>query len=100
MKIPDKVKIGGFEYAVRRNVNRLQTGNKGDIGGEIDYNAFTIELSSAVYGTQREPKEFLHELIHGILEYFGYKEHDENLVDNIAVGLFAVIKDNPKIFKE
>lgn len=43
---------------------------------------------------------FLHELIHAILNMGGYRNHDEQLVDSIAHGLYAVIVDNKNIFNK
>ena len=34
-----------------------------------------------------------------ILDNAGYKQHDETLVDALAGGLYAFIKDNPEVFK-
>ena len=42
--------------------------------------------------------DFLHEMIHGMLDFLGYKEHDEKRVDELANVLHMVILDNPEIF--
>ena len=43
--------------------------------------------------------DFIHELIHGILDHLGYKDHDERVVDSIAQALYMVIQDNPEMFR-
>ncbi len=42
--------------------------------------------------------DFLHEMIHGMLDHLGYTEHDEKKVDELANVLHMVILDNPAVF--
>jgi hypothetical protein len=94
--IPKKVKIGGIDYEVKRNVDRLEGGS--DTCGEVSYYDSTIELSSGIYKTQREEQTFLHELLHAMFWNLGYKETDEKLIDGLANIWYALIKDNKGIF--
>ena len=41
----------------------------------------------------------IHEMIHGMLDFLGYCEHDEKKVDELANVLHMVILDNPEIFE-
>lgn len=50
-------------------------------------------------GTHRAQRDFLHEVVHGIYDNLGYKEHDEKQVDEMAGALYALITDNPEMFK-
>lgn len=43
--------------------------------------------------------DFLHEVVHGILDHLGYKDHNEKKVDEMAQSLYMVIQDNPQIFE-
>jgi predicted metal-dependent peptidase len=42
--------------------------------------------------------DFLHEIVHAVLEFMGYREHDEKKVDELAQALYMVIQDNPEMF--
>lgn len=96
MNIPNKVKIGGIIYAIDYT-DRFQGGC--DREAEIDYWNSTIEIKSGL-GKQRTERNFFHEIVHAILDNTGFKDHDERVIDAIAGGLYALIKDNPEIFKE
>lgn len=94
MNIPDKIKIGGKVY-------RVEITNKMDLGisnvsAEILYNELLIRVSPQAKGKMEA--DFLHEIIHGILDHLGYKEHDEKCVDEMAQSLYMVIQDNPDLF--
>lgn len=94
MKIPEKIKIGGKTYAVEIT-NNLSLGSA-NYSGEIDY----INLKIRICPSEKEKMEndFIHEMIHGIYSFFGYCEHDEKKVDELANALYMVIKDNPEMF--
>jgi hypothetical protein len=97
MNIPDKVKIGGFDYSVVRR----QRVNKGDIDvvGEIFYDQCEIAIRS---GIEEAPDYadmvFLHECVHGIMYAVGLEQSDEIFVERFSKGLQMFIKDNPKMF--
>ena len=78
MTIPEKLKIGAKVYGVEIT-NKLDLGNV-NYSGEISYT------------------DFLHEMIHGMLDHLGYTEHDEKKVDELANVLHMVILDNPAVF--
>lgn len=94
MKIPEKVKIGGKVY-------RVEITDKMDLGisnvsAEILYNKLLIRVSPQAQSKMEA--DFLHEVIHAILDHQGYKEHDEKRVDEMAQSLYMVIQDNPEMF--
>lgn len=94
MKIPEKVKIGGKVY-------RVEITDKMDLGisnvsAEILYNDLLIRVSPQAQSKMEA--DFLHEVIHAILDHQGYKEHDEKRVDEMAQSLYMVIQDNPEMF--
>lgn len=99
MNIPDKVKIGGFNY----NVIKKTRVNKGDVevDGEIFYDQCEIVLRDNMEQAQ-DYKEMvlLHECLHGIFFSMGLKQDDEGLISSLGKGLHVFIKDNPNIFKE
>lgn len=42
--------------------------------------------------------DLLHEMLHGVFEFLGYKNHDEKRIDELANALHMVILDNPELF--
>jgi len=97
MKIPEKVKIGGTNYAVKYE-DRLNTGSNMAYG-HIDYERALIRIEPNIQGEQGKFKTLLHEIIHGITHHFDLKlDEDEDTIDRLATGLHMVIVDNPDIF--
>ena len=43
--------------------------------------------------------DFVHEMVHGILDHLGYSDHDEKKVDEMAKALYMVFEDNPNMFE-
>lgn len=94
MQIPKKVKIGALEYKVIVT-NDISLGC--EYAGEILYREQIIHIRPME--KQRMEATFLHEVLHGVYENLGYKDHDEKPVDELAHALHALISDNPKVFK-
>ena len=94
MNIPNKLKIGGKVYTVEIT-NKLDLGNV-NVSAEILYNDLVIRVSPQAQGKMEA--DFMHEIVHGILDHLGYREHDEKRVDELAQALYMVIVDNPDVF--
>lgn len=94
MNIPQQLKVGGKVYRVEIT-DKLALG-KVNVTAEIDY----TELVIRVHPNARDKMEadFLHEVVHAILDHLGYKNHNEKKVDEMANALYMVIRDNPKVF--
>lgn len=95
MTIPKTIKIGGKIYTVEIT-DKLDLGNV-NVSAEILYNDLIIRVSPQARGKMEA--DFIHELVHGILDHLGYKEHDEKRVDELAQSLYMVIQDNPDVFE-
>lgn len=99
MKIPDKVRIGGINYAVEYE-NRLMNDDGQGLSGQISYRHATIKLDTNVQDEQGKKQTLLHEIMHGIAEHFDLPVRtDEDTIDKLAKGLYMVIVDNPNMFK-
>ena len=96
MKIPKKLKIGGVTYTVEQTKN-LTLGNA-NYSGEIDYIECVIRICPG--NPQKMKADFVHEMVHGILDHLGYSDHDEKKVDEMAKALYMVFEDNPKMFEK
>ena len=94
MKIPKKIKIGGKTYKVEIT-SKMDLGIV-NVSAEILYQDLIIRVSKQA--EQKMQADFLHEVVHGILDHLGYKEHDEKKVDELAQSLYMVIQDNPQLF--
>lgn len=94
MNIPKTVKVGGKVYSVEIT-DKMDLGSA-NVSAEILYNDLVIRVSPQAQGKMEA--DFIHELVHAILDHLGYKEHDEKRVDEMAQALYMVIVDNPDIF--
>ena len=93
MKIPERVKIGGFVYTVEQT-EHIGCGH--DYCGEILYGDLKINLRPC--SQSRMEQTLLHEIVHGIYDHLGYSEHEERKIDMLAGALHALIIDNPEMF--
>lgn len=95
MTIPKSVKVGGKTYKVEIT-DRLDIG-AANCAGEILYDKLTIRIlpnpEQEMHGV------LLHEIVHAMLQNHGYRDHDEQKVDELANALHALIVDNPGIFE-
>lgn len=97
MKIPDKIKIGGKIYTVEET-NDLRLGSL-NCSAECDYQDLKIRLVPYTCENKKQ-SDFIHEVVHAIADHLGYKDQDEQAVEAFAQALYAVIIDNPEMFKE
>lgn len=102
MEIPEKVKIGLYEYRVEETDEVLLVDHK-ECKGRIEYDNLTIKIKKELQD-QLKLQTLWHEIIHGIIKEFGINldsEHwtEESKVDWIATGVLSVLKDNPELIK-
>lgn len=95
MTIPGKVKIGGKKYRIKITDN-LELGSA-YCSAEINYLDCEIRIRPA--SEDKMKSDFLHEVIHGVYDFLGYKNHNEKKIDELANALYMVIQDNPSVFK-
>jgi hypothetical protein len=97
MKIPDKVRIGGVDYSVEY-VERLISGENTALCGQINYDMAVIKIEPNVQDEQGKCRTLLHEIMHGIEHHFKLSLSEDE-IDNLANGMYMVIKDNPQMFR-
>ena len=99
MKIPDRVKIAGYDYTVERFDESFPSSDRTSLcDGEHQAAYQTIKVVNK--GTEEyQMTVFLHEVIHAIIYAYTPNEQDEGFVEQMSKGLFQVIKDNPFIFE-
>lgn len=100
MKISEKVRIGSADYKVILTDETIVL-NSNECKGTIDYEFHEIKISNRVQDKHGQEKTFLHEIVHGIIRERNLDIHstdEETLVDEIAIGLHQIIRDNQEIF--
>lgn len=99
MLIPEKVRIGSCDYKVKISDELIVLDTR-QCKASIDYEFHTINIDYTIQDIQGQEQSFLHELVHGIVHSrsLDLGENEEKIVDEIAIGLHQVIKDNPSIF--
>lgn len=93
----DSVWIGPVRYTVKR-VKRLQGEDRRALLGEIDYTHTTISLDED-QSPDSERMSLWHEIVHGILSQYGFRDHDETMVSALANGIADVLQCNPQLRK-
>ena len=94
MKLHKKLKILGQEYSVYLLPNKKMKGKL----GECNVNDREILIRETLKGDKFR-EVFLHEIIHAIAEMLNL-DMTENQVNNVAVGLTALINDNTEFLSE
>lgn len=94
MKIPESIRIGGVEYAIKYAPNlRIDSSL---CYGKIQYDNSEIWLSTTDgTGHQRRCQTLWHEILHGIRDHAGLEiENEEEIVEMFAKGIYQVLQDN------
>lgn len=100
MNIPGKVRIGSIDYEVIIEDNTIVL-DAVQCKGKINFEFHKISIDSSIQDKQGQEQTFLHELVHGIVEERSLdlkQDDEETIIDEIAIGLHQVIRDNPEIF--
>ena len=93
--IPDKVKIGIYNYDVKETDDIIIVDNR-VCSGSITYDKLEIKLTKD-RPIQKKYQTLLHEIVHGIIREYDLdlKKHDEEtVVDTLAIGIYQVLMDN------
>lgn len=96
MKIPNKIKIIGFDWEVKHDKNVAM---EGSIFGSTHTQSQTIFLDPA-NTKQKDEHTFLHEIMHAVFWQTGlgrrFHDHkqEEEIVAALASGMYQVLKDN------
>lgn len=98
MLIPDRVRIGSIDYEVIDKDTIVGQGVQ--CYGLIDFEQCHILLDAGIQSQQKLELTYLHEVVHGLLYSRSLKEAaaNEELVDEIAIALHQLIRDNPEMF--
>lgn len=95
---PKTIQIDSVTYDVEMSDNPLVLDGQ-ECLGTIDYNNGLISLNSEKVGYRVLPKVLMHEIMHGIVVERGItiKGDEENIIDELAIGIINLIRQNPKL---
>jgi len=89
---PQSIRIGPVDYQIVVVENLISDDQK--LNGQIMYNPSVIKLDEDM-GPQMTRKVLWHETLHAILTHAGIDNEPENIVDALAYGIIAILRDNP-----
>lgn len=95
MKIPDNVRVGGVDYAVKFQ-DRIISEERHALIGQIHYDTSEILIEPNVQDEQGQQRTLLHKIFHAIERHYGM-ELDEDDIDRFACGWYMVLMDNPEL---
>lgn len=88
--IPEVIKIGGINYKVK-TVTACDEDDL-NIDGKILFPIQEIRIKKGLE-KQYEENILLHEIVHGIFQFCGWEQNEEN-VTRLSNALYQVLKDN------
>lgn len=90
MRIPDRLKVGPFWYAIERPelIDRYAP----ETDGMCDYGRLEIKVENGLPAPRAE-ETFFHELVHAVDEFMCTQLSEEQM-DQLSKGLYMVFKEN------
>jgi hypothetical protein len=98
MKIPNKVRIGIYNYKVKEQAIIIDDCHQ-ELGGQIDYENLIIKLKTGL-NDQHKTQTLWHELMHGIVREYNIsfeEDSEEDIIDTLATGIVQLLKDNKEL---
>lgn len=95
MKLPKKVKIGPYDYAIVSLDKSDAEENYGTFASEEQ----EIRLRDSFKSSHMMADTLLHEILHGIWFVHGIvvRDGEERVIGQMATGLTQVLRDNPDL---
>lgn len=95
MKIPNKLKVGGINYKIKKDYRFKET----ILQGQCDAIQAELRISYVDQGGNRRNFEkieetFIHEVLHAVDSCYNNNKLDEESTDRLANGMYQVLKDN------
>ena len=93
------VKIGGMKYSIKEKAELYEDDLK--LEGLIDYRDLTICLEKNNKVNTKD-MVLVHEIMHGLITNSVNRDlgSDENFILALSHGIYALLRDNPKLFDE
>jgi hypothetical protein len=91
IKIPESIKIGGFDYTIEISVERDKVLDEDGFNGEHSEKARRISVTSTL-APQDFSKVFMHEVIHGINSVYCCRRISEDMVQELSQGYLQVME--------
>ena len=95
MKIPNKIRINGIDYAIE-SPKHLDNG-KWLLAGQVSYHESKIRIK-ATHEHQYRCVSLWHEILHAIVFSTGLElgKNEEKIIETFAYGVYQVLQDNGK----
>lgn len=96
MTFPSKINISGMEYEVILSEEPIFS-RTSRAYGHIDFDNKQILIDKSLRDSQGHMQTLLHEIVHGIVydRELDFKvDSEETIVDQLANGIYQVLKDN------
>lgn len=92
--IPDKVKIGGFEFTISESETVI-IDDKASYAGKISYTEQAIQIKTGL-AEDYKSQTFWHEVLHGIAweRNIDLGKNEEYIIDSMANGIYSFLKNN------
>lgn len=96
MKIPETLKVGGFNYLVKKG---YEFSERTDLKGQTQHELLKIVIAEKTAGGKSYPKQqteecFIHEIVHAVDYIYNNNSLKEKDVSAISLGLYQVLNDN------
>ncbi|APM40489.1 hypothetical protein BS101_18015 [Clostridium kluyveri] len=95
MNIPDKIKIGGMIFSVALIDNLMRDGSS---SGRSCGNSQEIQIDKSASHQYKETT-FIHEVLHQINFVYNIGLEHKQIYD-LETAIYALVKDNPRVFNE
>ena len=96
MKRPERLRIIGKRYTVKWLDEVLDEEGK-PLNGQADCDGLVIEMNNSL-AIDTEQDILLHEVLHAVEGQMGLDVED-TVIERLATGLLAVLKDNPSLIR-
>ena len=91
LKIPESIKIGGFDYTVDMNNESDKFLEAKNWTGSCGYIDKVMQISTK-YSPQETSSTFIHEILHASNDVYNMGKIDEEGITNMANGVFQVLE--------
>ncbi len=93
-----KVRVGNLVYKVKV-IDHPETIQGKEVAGCIFYSESRIHIREDGFSARKMEETWWHEVVHAITAGYGIDlgEHDEDITQQLAVGLHALMMDNGRL---
>lgn len=91
---PGTIILGGIPYTLAFETTIIDDGIS--LLGQINYTEQTIRIRSSL-PPQTAALTIIHEVVHGLLTQLGFRDHDEQFIEQLSYALSGLLYANPHL---